>query len=432
MVFEDIELTLEHLDEWVKPRSVPKPNLLLWGMDSMEMYPQPYGVMTIIVPWNYPIQLSLVPLVGAIAAGNCVIIKPSEIAPHTEKILAELVPKYLDTSAFQVVTGGVSETTELLSHKFDHILYTGSTAVGKIVMRAAANHLTPVTLELGGKSPCIIDATADMYVAARRVAFGKLINSGQSCIAPDYVLIDKSVEQKFIDQYKIVVKTMLGENPQKSDSYSRIINERHFDRIVKLMEKGEIVAGGETDKSELYIAPTVIRNVELSDPVMQEEIFGPVLPLITFQSIDDALDIINDREKPLALYLFSANKKTVNYVKDNTSSGAFTVNDTMTHAACNTLPFGGVGPSGIGGYHGKHSFDAFSHMKPCLNKYPGLEKLNDVRVAPYDQRKLSTVLWFLGYPTSLKKPFAWGKLAKFIGISLVVAMLAIVAKRAYS
>jgi len=423
MFFDDVELALNKIHDWVKPRSVSKPNLVLWGMDSLQMLPEPFGLLLMIVPWNYPFQLSLVPLVGVIAAGNCCVIKPSELAPQSEKLLAELIPRYLDNSAFAVVTGGVPETTELLKEKFDHILYTGSTAVGKIVMQAAAKHLTPVTLELGGKSPCIVDESADLYVAARRITWGKLVNAGQSCIAPDYVLIHESVESKFIEQLEKVTQEMLGDNPQQSKSYARIINERHFDRISSFLEEGTIAFGGQTDRSDLYIAPTVIRNVTVESAVMKEEIFGPVLPIMTYSKIEDAIEQINDNEKPLALYIFSRKNQNISLVEKRTSSGAFTVNDTMTHAGCNTLPFGGVGPSGIGAYHGAHSFEAFSHMKPCLRKFPGLEMFNDVRVAPYDSRKLSMIRWVVGYPKSLARSGSLFRFMKIFGLGVVVTAL---------
>jgi len=404
MLFEDVDLAINNLHDWVKERPVSKPNLLLWGLDKMMLRPEPYGVTLIISPWNYPIQLSLVTLVGAIAAGNCTLLKPSELSPSTEKILAEDLPKYLDPEAFAVYVGGPNETAELLQNNFDHILFTGSTSIGKIVMAAAAKHLTPVTLELGGKSPTIIDETCDLNVAARRICWGKFLNSGQSCIAPDYVIFTApNLENKFVEYFANHVKSMFGDDPQTSPSYGRIINQRHFDRIVGLLNSGELGYGGKHDKNDLYIEPTLLKNVHVNDPVMKDEIFGPILPTFTVNSLEDAVAHINDNPKPLALYHFTTDKKRIEYVKNMTSSGAYTSNDTMAHAACNTLPFGGVGPSGIGGYHGKHSFEAFSHMKPVLIKYPGMEFLNDVRVAPYTKSKQSQLLFFLGYPTSLKE-----------------------------
>ena len=349
--------------------------------------------------------------------------QPSELAPQSEKLLAELIPRYLDPSAFAVVTGGVPETTELLKEKFDHILYTGSTAVGKIVMQAAAKHLTPVTLELGGKSPCIVDETANLYVAARRIAWGKLINAGQSCIAPDYVLVHESVEGKLIEQLEKVVKEMLGENPQQSDSYARIINERHFDRISAFLKEGTIAFGGQTDREDLYIAPTVVLDVTMESAVMKEEIFGPILPVIKYTQLEDAIEMINDNEKPLALYIFSHKTQNVNLVEKRTSSGAFTVNDTMTHAGCNTLPFGGVGPSGIGAYHGAHSFETFSHLKPCLRKFRGLESMNNVRVAPYDSKKLSLIKWVVSYPKSLARRGTMPRMAKMLGVGFLITVV---------
>ena len=297
-----------------------------------------------------------------------------------------------------MVVGGPEETTELLKHKFDYILYTGSTPVGKIIMKAAAEHLTPVTLELGGKSPVIIDTTTDIKLAAKRIAWGKLLNSGQSCIAPDYILLLPGIEKGFIDAYSQAVIEMLGENQKESDSFGRIINKRHFDRIKKYLSDGTIVFGGETDEDQLYIQPTLIQSPSLDSEVMQNEIFGPVLPFITINSIDEAIDFINDRPKPLALYLFSNDARTIERVKHATSSGGYVVNDTMVHFTCNTLPFGGVGDSGMGGYHGGHSFATFSHMKPVLHKSTALESTNSFRYAPYNHSKLSTLQFILGYP----------------------------------
>jgi len=420
MFFEDVDLALDNLHKWVKPRSVRKPNYMVWAMDKIQIEPEPYGVLLIISPWNYPIQLSLVPMVGAIAAGNCILLKPSEVAPNMETLLSELLPKYLDPDCFAVVTGGVKETQELLENKFDHILYTGSTAVGKIIMEKAAKFLTPVTLELGGKSPVIVDKSADIKTAANRIAWGKLINSGQSCIAPDYLLIEEAVANEFVQCYSQSVRNMFGENPQESLSFGRIINSNHWNRISRLMEDGNIALGGEKDEKDLYIAPTVITGVTRDDPIMKEEIFGPVLPVMTWKNISEAVDYVNDNEKPLALYVFSSNQKNLDFVKQNTSSGAFTANDTMAHAACNTLPFGGVGPSGIGAYHGEHSFTAFSHMKPVLYKYPGLEFANDVRIAPFTKKKLSLLMWFVGYPTSMSPGLRFGKLLKYLSVGLVM------------
>lgn len=398
MVFEDIELSLNHLKQWMSPSPVAKPSMLVFGMDTLHMRPEPYGVVTIISPWNYPVQLSLVAMVGAIAGGNCIILKPSEVAPATERVMAEELPKYLDPECFQVVCGGIPETTALLRNKFDMIFYTGSTAVGKIVMRAAAEHLTPVVLELGGKSPVVVDRSADLTIAARRVMWGKLINAGQSCIAPDYVLIEEQVERDFIAECIKAAEAFYGA-ADTSDSYGRIVTERHFDRLVGLLEGTEIVFGGDSKRDEKYIAPTIVRATP-DHRIMQEEIFGPILVVVAVKNVKEAVDFINARDKPLACYVFSNDSDNIELVERCTSSGGFVANDTMIHASVNTLPFGGVGPSGIGGYHGKHSFEAFSHMKPCVRKYPKMEFANDVRYAPYTESKLNRILWVLGYPQS--------------------------------
>ncbi|KAJ8929821.1 hypothetical protein NQ314_017419 [Rhamnusium bicolor] len=349
------------------------------------IYPEPYGVVLIIGPWNYPFMILISPLIGAIAAGNCVILKPSEIAPNTAQLVEKLVPKYLDTNCYHVINGGVPETTQLLEQRFDYIFYTGNSNVGKIVHKAASNYLTPVTLELGGKSPVYLDETADIDLAAARILWGKCINAGQSCIAPDYVLCSKEIERKFIEASKKKIREWFGENVKESSDFGRIINENHFQRIVKLLEGTQIAVGGNYDAKELFIEPTIIQGVKPTDPIMQEEIFGPLLPIVNFENAYDALNFINDREKPLALYLFSNNNNIHDLILKNTSSGNLVVNDTMMHFSCDSLPFGGVGNSGIGVCHGKFSFDTFSHGKGTLIKNLNKisEYINAPRYAPY-------------------------------------------------
>nr|QYV43142.1 FALDH2 [Colaphellus bowringi] len=391
-VKNDLRNVIFNLKDWMEPEKPDKS--LTFAMDTVLIQPEPYGVALIIGAWNYPIQLCLAPFLGAIAAGNTVILKPSEIAPHTANLLAELIPKYLDPKCYQVVKGGIPETTKLLEERFDYIFYTGSCAVGKIIHQAASKNLTPITLELGGKSPVYIDSTADLDLTAARIMFGRLANAGQSCIAPDYVLCTKEIEAKFIEACKRCIKKWYGDNIKANVDYGRIVNRHHFQRIVKLLEGAKIAVGGSHDINDLYIEPTILRDVKPSDPVMQQEIFGPILPILNVSNAAEAITFINEREKPLALYLFSTNKKIQDLFLKNTSSGNLLVNDTMIHFSCDTIPFGGVGNSGMGGYHGKFSFDAFSHMKGTLIKK--LDKLgeyaNAARYPPFSEGKMSFIV----------------------------------------
>jgi len=373
----------------------------------------------IIGAWNYPVQLTLVPLIGAIAAWNCVVLKPSEVSPHTAQLLANILPKYLDKQAYRVVNGGVAETTTLLEQKFDHILYTGNGNVGKIVMRAAAAHLTPVTLELGGKSPAIVDSNVNIVNAARRIAWGRFMNAGQTCIAPDYVLIKSGLERPFIDAVKATLDEFYGKDVQKSHDYCRIVNKTHFNRLKKVIETagGEKVIGGELNEEDRFIPPTVILNPDENSSVLRDEIFGPILPIVPIKSIDEAIRYVNDRDKPLALYVFSKDKKVIEKVLSNTTSGGAVANDTLMHATVPELPFGGVGPSGVGAYHGKHSFELFSHKKAVMVKDMGMEFLNDVRYPPYTPDKLKVILFL-----TTKKLKGFLNVQKVVGF-LVLAFL---------
>ncbi|MEJ1935304.1 aldehyde dehydrogenase family protein, partial [Nostoc sp. NIES-2111] len=324
------------------------------------------------------------PLVGAIAAGNCAIIKPSELAPHTSNLVAELISKYFPNDYITVVEGGVETSQELLDQKFDHIFFTGGTAIGKIVMAAAAKQLTPVTLELGGKSPCIVDTDINFEHTARRITWGKFINAGQTCIAPDYLLVNQNIKKDLIAAIQKTLKQFYGDNPAQSPDYGRIISHRHFERLTKFLNNGKIIVGGETNYENKYIAPTILDKVALTDPVMQEEIFGPILPVIEYTDIKDAIALINSQPKPLALYLFTQNQTLQKRVLQETSSGGVCINDTMMHIGVSSLPFGGVGDSGIGSYHGKASFDTFSHYKSVLKNSFWLD-LN-WRYAPYKDK----------------------------------------------
>lgn len=417
----DTILYLNNLREWMKPQKVQKE--LINKFDDAYIRYEPYGVALIIGAWNYPVQLTLLPIAGAIAAGNCVILKPSEMAPKVAAVLEELIPRYLDPECIKVVNGGVPETQALLAERFDIIFYTGNTAVAKIVMGAAAKYVTPVILELGGKSPAFIDEGVDLNATTRRLVWGKFCNSGQTCIAPDYVMCTPATQEKLLEKLKEVLEEFYSADPQKSDSYGRIINARHFARVKKLMEGSTVALGGQADENDLYIAPTVFRDVKLTDPVMQDEIFGPLMPIVPVRDHQEAVSIINGREKPLALYVFSNNKDVVRTLKESTSSGAFVVNDTMVHAGVSSLPFGGVGNSGLGSYHGKFTFDAFSHKRACLEKSLGLESVNSLRYPPYTEKKLDWLQWLMA-----KKPRRSGILG-FFPFVILGALLAIFFKK---
>ncbi|MDZ8029734.1 aldehyde dehydrogenase [Nostoc sp. DedSLP04] len=390
-VIKDIDYAIKHLQNWTKPQKAA----VSWDFFSYSarIYPEPLGVVLIIGPWNYPFQLIISPLIGAIAAGNCAIIKPSEIASHTSDVIAKIIAKHFDPAYLAVVEGGVEASQKLLAEKFDHIFFTGGTAVGKIIMAAAAKYLTPVTLELGGKSPCIVDTDINLEHSVRRITWGKFINAGQTCIAPDYLLVNKTIKKDLINGLEKSLKEFYGDNPVNSPDYARIISEKHFERLVSFLKDGEVVIGGENQPSERYIAPTLIDNVSLEDSVMQEEIFGPILPIIEYTDIAEAIALINSRPKPLALYLFSQDKNLQKRVLQETSSGGVCINDTVMQVGVSSLPFGGVGDSGIGNYHGKASFDTFSHKKSVLQNSFWLDL--KWRYAPY-QGKLPLIKKLLG------------------------------------
>ncbi|MEG4996974.1 aldehyde dehydrogenase [Microcoleus sp. B4-D4] len=375
----EVNYAIKNLKSWVKPKKVPT------SIDqfpaSARIYPEPLGVVLIVGPWNYPFQLMISPLVGAIAAGNCAILKPSEIASHTSEVVADMISKTFDPAYVAAVEGGVEISKQLLAEKFDHIFFTGGTKIGKIVMEAAAKHLTPVTLELGGKSPCIVDSDIQIEYTAKRIAWGKFINAGQTCIAPDYLLVDKKIKPDLMSAIKTALHEFYGEDPQQSPDYSRIINQHHLKRLVEFIKDGEIVAGGKSNAEDRYISPTVIDKVSWDSPVMQDEIFGPILPVLEYDDFGEAIAQINARPKPLALYLFSKDKEKQQRVLRETSSGGLCINDTVMQVGVTTLPFGGVGDSGIGSYHGKASFDTFSHYKSVLQKSFWLDL--KWRYAPY-------------------------------------------------
>jgi aldehyde dehydrogenase (NAD+) len=363
----DLTYILKHLASWIRPERVRTPLVVQPGKSYIQR--EPLGVVLIIGPWNYPVQLALVPLIGALAAGNCAVVKPSEVAPATSALLAEALPQYVDPDCVSIVEGGVAETTALLAERFDYIFYTGNGAVGRIVMEAAAKHLTPITLELGGKSPCVVDRNTDLDVAARRIVWGKFYNAGQTCVAPDYLLVHEAIEDELLGRLKQTVREFYGDDPRSSPDYGRVVNARHHRRLMTLLPgSGEVVTGGEADEPERYLAPTILRNVSPDAPVMADEIFGPILPVLRVHSIDEAIAFVNARPKPLALYLFTQDGEVQRQVLDRTSSGGVLVNHISLHVGVPSLPFGGVGASGMGAYHGRASFETFSHRKSVLVK----------------------------------------------------------------
>ncbi len=392
LLLEEIKYTLKHLGSWTKPQKMPTP-LSLFPARSQIIH-QPLGVVLIISPWNYPFQLLISPLIGAIAAGNCAVLKPSEIAPHTSGLIAQLIPQYFDAQYIAVVEGDKSATQTLLNQKFDHIFFTGSTAIGKIIMQKAAETLTSVTLELGGKSPCIVDKQTHLDYTAKRIAWGKFMNAGQTCVAPDYLLVHRDIKQELLTKIQGYLHEFYGKNPSISNDYPRIINDFHWQRLASLMKAGKIITGGQSDQSDRYIAPTIIDQVTWADPIMQEEIFGPILPVLEYTELSEAIAQVNAHPHPLALYFFSDNSQHQQQVIDQTISGGVCLNDTIMHLASPELPFGGVGTSGLGSYHGKASFTTFSHAKSILNRSFLLDI--DFRYPPYNETKMKLLKFFLG------------------------------------
>ncbi len=379
----ELDFVKKRLRRWMKPERVSTPIFTQPGVSRIHR--EPLGVVLIIGPWNYPFQLVMGPLIGAIAAGNCAVVKPSEVAPASSALVARYLPEYVDRECVQVIEGGVTETTALLAERFDHIFYTGNGTVGRIVMAAAARHLTPVTLELGGKSPCIVDRDVDLEVAARRIAWGKFYNAGQTCVAPDYLLVHESIHDALLARLRATVREFYGSDPKASADYGRIVNARHHQRLMKLMASGEAVTGGEADEAERYIAPTVLKDVSPDSPVMESEIFGPILPVLKVKSVDEAIAFVNARPKPLALYVYSSNDRVQREVIDRTSSGGAAINHCWLHLTVPDLPFGGVGESGIGAYHGKGSFDIFCHKKSVLKKPTAIDP--SILYPPYSETK---------------------------------------------
>lgn len=385
MVQTDLKHVIKNLRRWAKPKRVKTPVLQFPSTSFIQ--PEPYGNTLIMAPWNYPVQLCLEPLTGALAAGNCAILKPSAYTPKTSNAIKKLIESCFDEKYVAVVEGGRAENQALLEEKFDYIFFTGSTSVGKLVMEKAARHLTPVSLELGGKSPCIVDETADLKVAARRIAFGKLLNAGQTCVAPDYVLVQKDVESRFLEYLKQSIEAFLPGN--NYSDFPFIVNQHHYNRLMGLMEGQDIYCGGSSEPENRRIHPTVLHNVEPGAPVMQEEIFGPILPVLTYNNINEVVDFVKQRPKPLALYLFSTSKQNQNLITKRLSFGGGCINDTIIHLTNPHMGFGGVGESGMGSYHGKYSFDTFTHYKGVLKKSNRIDL--PMRYRPYSEKRFDLI-----------------------------------------
>lgn len=391
-VISELKDTIKNLKKWSKTRRV-FPSLLNFPSTDF-IIKEPYGKVLIIAPWNYPFQLALYPLVSAVAAGNQVVLKPSELTPKTSEIIAIIINKVFDKNHVEVIQGGVEITQQLLAERWDYIFFTGSVAVGKIVAMAAAKNLTPITLELGGKNPCIIDETANLKLAAKRIVWGKFINAGQTCIAPDYILIQKEMKTHFVQFMKEEITKAYGEQPIASPDYARIINNKNWNRLVQMIEPEKVIFGGQTDKKSLYIAPSLIEETSVESLIMKEEIFGPLLPIITYENESEIDSIISNYEKPLALYVFTESKTFSKKIILKHSFGGGCINDTVIHFTNKRLPFGGVGHSGIGAYHGSLSFDVFSHKKSIVKKANWLDL--QLRYAPYKDKL-----------TTIKKIFKW-------------------------
>jgi aldehyde dehydrogenase (NAD+) len=392
ILYHEIKLAYKKIGSWARTKKVSS------GLSNFPgrsfIMKEAYGQVLVIGAWNYPYQLSLLPAVSALAAGNTVIVKPSELSLNASHAMAKIINENFDSKVMHVIEGGVEETTALLKYPFDKIFYTGSTTVGKIIMRAASENLSPVVLELGGKSPCIVEKDASIKLAAKRIVWGKFLNGGQTCVAPDYLLVHQSIKANLIKEIRNQIKQIHGANPMESEAFVRIINPRHFKRLIKLIDKSKIIIGGETCENELYIAPTVLDGVDYEDAVMQEEIFGPILPILTYDKLNTALEQIKAHPKPLALYLFTQSTKVQQKVLTEVSFGGGAINDVVMHLANAKLPFGGVGHSGMGSYHGEYGFKTFSHEKSIIKKTNWFEPW--FKYPPYTKSKLNLIRKILG------------------------------------
>ena len=391
LTLEACTYTLKNIKKWVKKEKVKTP-LHQFFSRSYTIY-EPYGVTLIISPWNYPFLLAIEPLIGTIAAGNCAIVKPSEQTPHTSAIVAQLIDTCFDKGHAYCAEGGLEVSKELVNLPFDYIFFTGSQSVGKEVMRCASAHLTPITLELGGKSPCIVHKSANIKLAAKRIVFGKFLNCGQTCVAPDYIYCDSAVKDELVNELKKQIQKQYGRQPLKRKQYGKIINEKHFDRLLGLIDYKKVVVGGTANRSTLQIEPTIMDNVTFSDLVMQEEIFGPILPVLTYDFIDEAVDTIRSMAHPLALYIFTQDKCAAKSVIEKIGFGGGCINDTLIHLATSEMPFGGFGESGMGSYHGKTGFDTFTHYKSIVDKKTWIDL--PIRYRPYQKWKKQLLHIFL-------------------------------------
>ena len=393
LFYDEISRSISHLRSWAKSRKVSTP--LVFEPSKSYIQPEPKGLVLIIGPWNYPFQLLMVPLIGAMAAGNCVMLKPSEQTPHTAALVESMIQSAFEPCYVTVVRGPGAEVGPKLiePHRFDHIFFTGSTAVGKEILAMAAPHLTPVTLELGGKSPAIVAKDANLQVAARRIVWGKYYNAGQTCIAPDYLLVHEAVKEALLQHMVEAIHAFYGPYPSRSDSYGRIVNQRHFNKLTSYLTDGSLVTGGEIDPEQLYMAPTILDDVTLEDAVMQAEIFGPILPVITFNDLEEVVSIVRRHRYPLALYLFTEDRRVEEQIIDTIEFGGGCINNCIVHVANPHLPFGGVGNSGMGRYHGEASFQLFSNMKAMVHSGTWLDP--SLRYAPYDDEKLKLAKKFL-------------------------------------
>lgn len=391
MTLSELSYQIKHVKKWSKNKTHPTGLANFHGKSFTVQ--EPYGCVLVMSPWNYPFMLSMEPLIGALAAGNCCVVKPSAYAPATSSVIREIIEEVFPPEYVAVVEGGRAENTELLNTRFDYIFFTGGVTVGKLVMEKASAFLTPVTLELGGKSPCIIDENCNLKIAAARVAFGKYLNCGQTCVAPDYVLIHKNIKDAFIKELIQQIEIMYGEDPLQNPDYGKIINQKHFDRILGLIDQKKVVFGGTSNQESLQITPTVLDHVTPEDAVMQEEIFGPILPILTYETLDEAETFVTQCEKPLAFYLFTNDQDTEKRFLTQVSFGGGCINDTIVHLATSEMGFGGVGNSGMGSYHGKKSFDTFSHEKSILKKYCWLDM--PMRYQPYNKLNLWLIKQFL-------------------------------------
>lgn len=391
LTLSELSYHLKHIKRWNRPKR-HRTDLANFHGKSYSVY-EPYGVVLVMAPWNYPFMLTMEPVIGAVAAGNCVVAKPSAYSPATSAIIKKILEKVFEEEYVTVVEGGRAENTELLEQKFDYIFFTGGVTVGRLVMEKASRHLTPVSLELGGKSPCVIDKTANLKLAAKRLAFGKYLNLGQTCVAPDYLLINQEIKDEFLKIFIDTVKKMYGDSPLDNKDYGKMINEKHYTRVMGFIDREKVVLGGQGREDELRIEPTILDHVTAEDAVMQEEIFGPILPVLTYDKLEEAVKFIEERPHPLALYIFSNDKKVQKYFTEKLAFGGGCINDTVLHLATSRMGFGGVGNSGMGAYHGIQSFRTFTHEKSILKKYNWIDM--PMRYQPYSTFYDKVVRMFL-------------------------------------